>query len=172
LGVADGQRIQPAPRVTFPQGGLPPEKGFWSLTLYNEHHFFSPNALKRYSLGTKNKSLKLATDGSLSIYVQSDSPGAELEANWLPAPKDADFSLYVRTYSRRGHHGRQVVAAPRQQRSNLGPSRAGFAKSDPLSIHRPDAVGPERSLCDAPDIVHRVYTASSLRHVSPASRRR
>lgn len=39
--------------VTFPQGGLPPVKGFWSLTLYNSKHLFSPNELNRYSLGTK-----------------------------------------------------------------------------------------------------------------------
>src|SRR6202007_1216609 len=43
--------------VTFAPGALPPVKGFWSLTLYNEHHFFSPNEIKRYSVGTKNKTL-------------------------------------------------------------------------------------------------------------------
>ncbi|CAJ0557378.1 unnamed protein product, partial [Mesorhabditis spiculigera] len=43
--------------VTFAKGQLPPVKGFWSLTLYNEQHFFSPNDLKRYSIGTKNKTL-------------------------------------------------------------------------------------------------------------------
>ena len=84
--------------VTFAKGELPPVRGFWSLTLYNQHHFFEPNALRRYSLGTKNKTLKTAADGSLTIYVQADSPGADKEANWLPAPKGADFSLYVRTY--------------------------------------------------------------------------
>ena len=41
--------------LTFPPHGLPPVRGFWSLTLYNEHHFFHPNELNRYSLGTKNK---------------------------------------------------------------------------------------------------------------------
>ena len=57
-----------------------------------------PNDIKRYSLGTKNKSLKFGDDGSLTLYVQADSPGADKEANWLPAPKDADFSLYLRAY--------------------------------------------------------------------------
>lgn len=84
--------------VTFAKGQTPPVNGFWSLTLYNEHHFFAPNDLKRYSLGTKNKTLKYADDGSLSIYVQAGSPGPDKEANWLPAPKDGDFSLYIRSY--------------------------------------------------------------------------
>ena len=44
--------------ITFAPGQEPPVNGFWSMTLYNEHHFFHPNDLKRYSLGTKNKNLK------------------------------------------------------------------------------------------------------------------
>jgi hypothetical protein len=84
--------------VTFAKGKLPPVKGFWSLTLYNEQHFFSPNELKRYSIGTKNKSLQTNPDGSLTLYVQSESPGKDKESNWLPSPKDADFSLYIRAY--------------------------------------------------------------------------
>src|SRR5262249_40674542 len=57
---AGGERLNGAQKytVTFPKGELPPVKGFWSLTLYNEHHFFAPNDIKRYSLGTKNKSLQ------------------------------------------------------------------------------------------------------------------
>ena len=60
--------------VTFAAGQTPPVKGFWSLTLYNQHHFFSPNEMKRYSVGTKNKTLVTAPDGSLTIYVQSTPP--------------------------------------------------------------------------------------------------
>jgi hypothetical protein len=72
--------------------------GFWSLTLYNKEHLFAPNPLNRFSLGTKSaKSMKLGTDGSLTLYVQNTSPGPDKEANWLPAPKD-DFSLYIRAY--------------------------------------------------------------------------
>jgi hypothetical protein len=97
---ASGGRLNSANRytVTFAKDALPPVRGFWSLTLYNVHHFFEPNDLKRYSLGTKNKSLKYNADGSLTLYVQAQSPGADKESNWLPAPKDGDFSLYVRTY--------------------------------------------------------------------------
>ncbi len=72
--------------------------GFWSLTLYNEHHFFAPNALNRYSLGTKNSTLRTDDDGSLTIHVQSDPPGGDRDGNWLPAPAGADFTLYIRAY--------------------------------------------------------------------------
>jgi hypothetical protein len=83
--------------VTFAAGQTPPVKGFWSLTLYNQHHFFSPNEINRYSLGTKNKTLITAPDGSLTIYVQSTPPEGDKRANWLPAPKE-NFVLYVRAY--------------------------------------------------------------------------
>ncbi len=84
--------------VTFAKDQTPPVHGFWSLTLYNEHHFFAANDLKRYSLGTKNKTLKTNPDGSLTIHVQAEAPPEDQQANWLPAPKGADFTLYVRAY--------------------------------------------------------------------------
>jgi hypothetical protein len=83
--------------VTFQKGELPPVKGFWSLTMYDPEHFFAPNALKRYALGTKNKSLKHNDDGSLTIYLGNKSPGKEKESNWLPAPA-GNFSVWIRAY--------------------------------------------------------------------------
>jgi len=83
--------------ITFAKGQLPPVKGFWSLTLYNDEHLFSPNPLNRYSLGTKNKNLKYNADGSLTLYAGATSPGADKESNWLPAPQGT-FSLYIRCY--------------------------------------------------------------------------
>ena len=83
--------------VTFPKGQLPPVKGFWSLTMYDPEHFFYPNQLKRYALGTKNKSLKDNDDGSLTIYLGNKSPGKEKESNWLPAPP-GNFSIWLRAY--------------------------------------------------------------------------
>jgi hypothetical protein len=83
--------------VTFAKGETPPVNGFWSLTVYNKEHLFEPNALNRFSLGTKSKSLKPNSDGSLTLYVQKASPGSDKETNWLPAPKD-EFSLYIRCY--------------------------------------------------------------------------
>jgi len=83
--------------ITFPKGQVPPVKGFWSLTLYNDVHFFNPNPLKRYSLGTKNKNLIYNADGSLTLYASAKSPGKDKENNWLPAP-EGKFSLFIRAY--------------------------------------------------------------------------
>ncbi len=83
--------------VTFGKGLLPPVKGFWSLTLYNKFHFFHANELRRYSLGTKNKTLQYGPDGSLTLYVSATPPPRDEVSNWLPAPKD-DLSLYIRSY--------------------------------------------------------------------------
>jgi hypothetical protein len=83
--------------VTFAKGQVPPVNGFWSLTLYNDRHLFNANPLKRYSLGTKNKTLQYNADGSLTLYAGATSPGKEKESNWLPAP-EGTFSLYIRAY--------------------------------------------------------------------------
>ena len=98
---AAGARLNGAHRytVTFAKGGTPPVNGFWSLTMYNDEHFFVPNEIGRYSVGTKNTDLQFEPDGSLTIYVQSDEPAdPHQRANWLPAPTGGDFSLYVRAY--------------------------------------------------------------------------
>lgn len=97
---ADGTRLNGINTytVTFAKGQTPPVNGFWSLTLYNQYHFFEPNDIKRYSLGTKNKSMKYNADGSLTLYVQATPPAKEWMNNWLPSPKGSDFSLYVRAY--------------------------------------------------------------------------
>jgi hypothetical protein len=83
--------------VTFAAGNLPPARGFWSLTLYDENHAFHANRLGPYSLGTKSKELRFNDDGSLTIYVGVEPPSAELQANWLPTPQ-GKFSLYLRAY--------------------------------------------------------------------------
>ena len=97
---ANGVRLNSGNRytVTFDAGKVPPVNGFWSLSIYNEHHFFVRNPINRFSVGTKNKDLKFAADGSLTIYVQAEAPTDPAQrANWLPAP-GGDFSLYVRAY--------------------------------------------------------------------------
>ena len=82
--------------LTFPKGQTPPVKGFWSLTMYDAQYFFVDNPLNRYTLSPRND-LKYNADGSLDLYIQNASPGADKESNWLPAPKD-DFILMLRLY--------------------------------------------------------------------------
>lgn len=83
--------------ITFGKNELPPVNGFWSITLYDKSHFFYQNELKRYSLGTKNKSLKYNKDGSLTVYFQHERPAEEFVSNWLPAPADK-FAVTIRAY--------------------------------------------------------------------------
>jgi hypothetical protein len=82
--------------IRFPQGQLPPVRAFWSITLYNSKQFFASNPINRYAIGDRDK-LKFADDGSLTIYIQNQSPGKDRETNWLPAPKDG-FNLLMRLY--------------------------------------------------------------------------
>lgn len=79
----DGQRLTGVQRdtVTFSAGQLPPVNGFWSLTVYNREHLFEPNGLNRFSLGTKSKSMKTDSDGSLTLYFQNKSPGADKDTD-------------------------------------------------------------------------------------------
>jgi hypothetical protein len=74
--------------VTFPKGQLPPVKGFWSLTMYNPEHFFYPNALKRYALGTKNKSLQ---PRRLSDHLSRDEVAWQREGIQLAAGASWEF---------------------------------------------------------------------------------
>jgi hypothetical protein len=96
---ANGGRLNGANAyaLTFADKQLPPARGFWSLTLYNEHHFFNPNGQRRYSLGTKNNTLQYNSDGSLTLHMGSRPLSGHPESNWLPAPA-GDFSLYLRAY--------------------------------------------------------------------------
>ncbi len=80
----------------FPKGELPPTKGFWSITMYDKDYFFVQNPIKRQSISAR-QDLKKNADGSVDIYIQNESPGADKESNWLPAPKDK-FILMMRLY--------------------------------------------------------------------------
>ena len=67
------------------------------MTAYDADGYFIPNVMKRQALGDRDK-LAANADGSLDLYIQSDSPGADKEANWLPVAKEP-FTLLMRLYS-------------------------------------------------------------------------
>lgn len=93
----DGARLDGSGRYTVTFTELPPVKGFWSITLYDQFHFLAPNPLNRFSLGTKSKDLRFEANGSLVVHVQKERPDPDKVSNWLPAP-DGPFSLYIRAY--------------------------------------------------------------------------
>jgi len=80
----------------FDKDDLPPVRGFWSLTMYNEDMYFAANPINRYAIGDRNP-LKYNKDGSLDLLISYESPGKEKESNWLPAP-DGKFDLVLRLY--------------------------------------------------------------------------
>jgi hypothetical protein len=56
------------------------------------------NALNRYLINSPMlPNLKRDADGGLTLYVQHDSPGADKESNWLPAP-GGPFFVVMRLY--------------------------------------------------------------------------
>ena len=99
LADADGKPLDGANayRIHFDKGATPPVGSFWSITLYDSEGFPVANPINRFALSSWN-ALKPNPDGSLDLYFQSESPGADKEANWLPAPK-GPFNLLLRMYA-------------------------------------------------------------------------
>ena len=79
---------------------LPPVDAFWSITLYDPAGFQVANSLNRFALSSWMPFV-YNPDGPLDLYFQSDSPGRDEEANWLPAPK-GPFNLTMRLYAPKG----------------------------------------------------------------------
>jgi hypothetical protein len=95
---ADGKEYEGTNKyvMRFPKGKLPPVGGFWSLTMYDANYFFVANPINRYSISARQH-LKANPDGSIDLYIQNQSPGADKESNWLPAPT-GKFVLMLRMY--------------------------------------------------------------------------
>jgi hypothetical protein len=85
--------------LTFPDGQLPPANAFWSVTMYDgKTQLLIENPINRYLINAPMlPDLKKNADGSLTIYMQKDSPGADKESNWLPAP-DGPIYVVMRLY--------------------------------------------------------------------------
>ena len=83
--------------IHFDKGQMPPVEAFWSITLYDNDGFQVANPLNRFAVSSWMP-FKYNPDGSLDLYFQNESPGADKEANWLPAPK-GPFNLTMRLYA-------------------------------------------------------------------------
>ncbi|MCA0872184.1 DUF1254 domain-containing protein [Seohaeicola saemankumensis] len=85
--------------ITFPKDQLPPVNAFWSVTMYDlPQSLLVANPINRYLINSPMlPDLQTSADGSLTIYVQHESPGKDKESNWLPAP-EGDFWIAMRLY--------------------------------------------------------------------------
>ena len=85
--------------MRFAPGELPPANAFWSLTMYElPSRSLVRNPLERYLINSPMlPALKQDADGAITLYIQSDSPGKDKEANWLPAPS-GPFFVGLRVY--------------------------------------------------------------------------
>jgi hypothetical protein len=99
LADATGKPLDGANSYTihFDKGATPPVDAFWSVTLYDPQGFQVANSLNRFAVSSWMP-FKTHADGSLDLYIQNESPGADSEANWLPAPK-GPFNLTMRLYA-------------------------------------------------------------------------
>jgi hypothetical protein len=86
-------------QVHFDAGQLPPVRAFWSLTMYKlPQSLLVANPLHRYLINSPMlPNLKRDSDGGLTLYLQPESPGKDLESNWLPAPM-GPFMAALRLY--------------------------------------------------------------------------
>lgn len=85
--------------IHFDKGATPPADAFWSITLYDLAGFQVANPINRFAVSSWMP-FAFNSDGSLDLTFQNESPGADKETNWLPAPK-GPFNLTMRIYAPR-----------------------------------------------------------------------
>ena len=91
--------------VHFDADQLPPVGEFWSFTMYTHPPgFLTESDTNRYNIGTLTPGFTFNDDGSVEIYIQRDSPGADKESNWLPTTPDGElFRIIFRMYNPGAH---------------------------------------------------------------------
>ena len=99
LGDETGKPLDGANKyvIHFGKEEIPPVDAFWSITLYDNDGFQVANSINRFAVSSWMP-FKRDADGSLTLYIQNESPGADRESNWLPAPK-GPFNLTMRLYA-------------------------------------------------------------------------
>ena len=136
--------------ITFKKDALPPVKSFWSLTMYDgKTQLFIENPLERYVLNsTMAEQFKLSEDGSLVLYISKESPGPELEPNWLPAP-GGPFYTVMRLY---GPEKEALAGGSWSPPALVNASPSQKSAAEPSSV-----VSAELSAEDIDNLVRRTY---------------
>jgi hypothetical protein len=79
--------------LTMMDDEIPPVNAFWSYTMYKlPSRMMLKNPINRYLINSPMlPDLKRNADNSITLYIQYESPGKEMESNWLPAPNGSFF---------------------------------------------------------------------------------
>jgi hypothetical protein len=112
---AEGKALDGTKRyvIHFTKEQVPPVKFFWSMTMYNlPQRLLVENPIDRYAIGSRTPGFKLNEDGSADIYLQSESPGKDMESNWLPTPKQGPYYMVMRKYGPKGSLANGTWKAP------------------------------------------------------------
>ena len=122
--------------------------GFWSVTMYERvTNYTAPNAINRYHLADYD-ALKRNADGSITLYLQTTSPGPDKQSNCLPSTP-GPFYLIFRNYA----PSPEVTAALKDRATFQGPPGV-----TPLGGEWPHASPSKRSRRMSPS------SRSELRH--------
>ncbi len=115
--------------LTFSADQFPPVNAFWSVTMYDgKSQLLIENPIGRYLINSPMlPGMKKKEDGSLILYIQKDSPGKELESNWLPAPNGPIY-LVMRLYW------------PKTEAPSILPAGEGSWK--PPGVEQTESIGP------------------------------
>lgn len=123
-------------RIRFAPDAEPPVSAFWSITAYTADSYVYANAIDRHKIGSSMvPSLRKDPDGGFTLYLQHESPGPELEPNWLPVPA-TPFVLAFRTYLpgeaiRTGRWTAPPVVRVRQPRADAHFEQSGGGLGNP-----------------------------------------
>ena len=167
--------------ITLPGVQLPPVNAFWSVTMYDgKSQLLIANPINRYLINSPMlPEMKKNPDGAVTIYVSKDSPGADKQSNWLPAPRRQDLHGDAPLLAEGRRHRRNLEAAahraklaggspPPAAKSNRAPGAAreraapqlGLARISRL-LRRPDLRRQLRQARTA-DALHALLTRESL----------
>ena len=102
----------------FSKDELPPVDAFWSLTMYDAEGFQVANSINRFAIGDRD-SLSFNGDGSLDLFIQSENPGSDKEANWLPAPRSGRLGLTLASLCAEAAGGEWRLESTADQASEL-----------------------------------------------------
>jgi hypothetical protein len=100
--LANGEELEGSKHdytLTFAKDQFPLVNAFWSVTMYDGRtQMLIENPINRYLINSPMlPRMKTNPDGSLTLYIQNKSPGADKESNWLPAPHGPIY-LVMRLY--------------------------------------------------------------------------